>query len=201
MPMVFTTNHGTPLFSSQWTPSSTGGYAGTCIFLLILAIISRVIQAYRRVLEVKWHDLAVRRRYVVIAGETAEQRERQLGFGEAEKTEEAVLTTRGVEERVRVLRASRRGIETQPWRLSTDLPRACVFTVQAGVAYLLYASVTSYMCVLSDGVLTVLQYVGRDDTERGILFINTGWSFRGRDGGREIFAFGRWPSLMGNSLS
>lgn len=134
MPMVFTDDHSTPLFSSQWTPSSTGSYAGTCIFLLILAIISRVLEAYRHVLEVKWHDVAVRRRYVVVAGETAE---RQLGSAEVEKTEEAVLTTRGVDERVRVLRVSRRGVETQPWRFSTDLPRAAVFTVLAGVGYLM----------------------------------------------------------------
>lgn len=137
MSMVFTNDHSTPLFSSQWTPTSTGSYAGTCIFLIVLAIISRLLQAYRHVLEVKWHDKAVKRRYVVLAGETAEQRERQMGLGDAEKTEEGTLTARGLEERVRVMRTSRTGIETQPWRFSTDLPRACVFTVQAGVAYLL----------------------------------------------------------------
>ena len=137
MSMVFTNDHSTPLFSSQWTPTSTGSYAGTCIFLIVLAVISRLLQAYRHVLKVKWHDKAVKRRYVVLAGETAEQRERQMGLGDAEKTEEATLTARGLEERVRVMRTSRTGIETQPWRFSTDLPRACVFTVQAGVAYLL----------------------------------------------------------------
>jgi hypothetical protein len=137
MSMVFTTDHSTPLYSSQWTPNSTGAYAGTCIFLIVLAIMSRLLQAYRHILELKWHDKAVKRRYVVLAGENVEQREKQLGFADAEKTEEAVLTTRGTEERVRVLRTSRRGIEMQPWRFSTDLPRACVFTVQAGVGYLL----------------------------------------------------------------
>jgi hypothetical protein len=137
MSMVFTTDHSTPLFSSQWTPTSTGSYAGTCIFLIVLAIISRLLQAYRHVLEIKWHDKAVQRRYIVLAGETAEQRERQMGLSNAEKTEEATLTARGVDEQVRVLRTSRKGLETQPWRFSTDLPRACVFTVFAGVSYLL----------------------------------------------------------------
>ena len=137
MSMVFTTNHSTPLYSSQWTPTSTGGYAGTCIFLVILAIISRLLQAYRRILEVKWHDKAVRRRYIVLAGETQAERERQQDADGGEKTEEAVLTTRGVDERVRVLRASRRGMETQPWRFSTDHPRACIFTVQAAAGYFL----------------------------------------------------------------
>ena len=137
MSMVFTTDHSTPLLSSAWTPTTTGSYAGTCIFLIVLAIISRLIQAYRHILDVKWHDKGVKRRYVVLAGETSEQREKQLGFGGAEKTEEATLTVRGVEERVRVLRTSRRGIETQPWRFSTDLPRACITTSYYGVAYLL----------------------------------------------------------------
>lgn len=135
MSMVFTTDHSTPLYSSQWTPTSTGSYAGTCIFLIVLAIISRLLQAYRHVLEVKWHDKAVQRRYIVLAGDSPEQRERQAV--NSEKHEEATLTARGVDERVKVLRTSRTGIETQPWRFSTDLPRACIFTVQAGVSYLL----------------------------------------------------------------
>lgn len=137
MPMVFTNDHTMPLYSSQWTPSSTGGYAGTCIFLIVLAIISRTIHAYRHVLEMKWHDQATKRRYIVLAGETPEDREKQLTQGNPHGNEEATLTFRGVDERVRVLRTSRRGIETQPWRFSVDLPRAVVFTVQAGVAYLL----------------------------------------------------------------
>lgn len=137
MAMVFTTDHNTALYSSAWTPTSTGAYAGTCVFLLTLGIVQRLLSAYRHLLEVKWHDKAVRRRYVVLAGETAERREAQLRMGGPEKTDEAMLTVRGVDERVRVLRASRRGIETQPWRFSTDLPRACVYTLFAGVNYLL----------------------------------------------------------------
>ena len=88
-------------------------------------------------LESRWHDKAVKRRYVVLAGETSAEREKQLGLAGGEKTEEATLTVRGLDERVRVVRSSRRGVETQPWRFSTDLPRACVFTIQAGVGYLL----------------------------------------------------------------
>lgn len=134
---VFTTDQSTPLFSSQWTPTSSGSYAGTCIFLVVLAVISRLLQAYRHIVEIKFHDKALKRRYIVVAGETAEQSEKQFGVSVTEKPEEATLTTRGVNERVRVLRASRRGLETQPWRFSTDLPRACLFTVLAGVRYLL----------------------------------------------------------------
>lgn len=63
------------------------------------------------------------------------------GGGAAEgKSEEAVLTVRGLDERVRVVQrrgSGRRSREGKPWRLSVDLPRACVYTVQAGVGYLL----------------------------------------------------------------
>lgn len=137
MAMVFTDTHRTPLFSSHWTPTSAGGYAGTCIFLVVLALLSRLIHAYRHILEVKWHDQATKRRYVVLAGETPEDREKQLTGENAHGGEEATLTLRGVDERVRVLRTSRRGVETAPWRFSTDVPRAMVYTTYAGVAYLL----------------------------------------------------------------
>jgi len=137
MPMVFTTDHSTALYSSAWTPTSTGGYAGTCIFCAVLAIVSRVLQAYRSYLELRWHDKAVQRRYIVVAGETSAEREKQMREQGRMKSEEGVLTTRGVDEGVRVVSTAGRGIELQPWRLSTDLPRACLFTVQAGVSYLL----------------------------------------------------------------
>lgn len=134
--MVFTTDHSTPLYSSQWTPSTTGAYAGTCIFILILGIISRFLLAYRHLLEAKWHDKAVRRRYVMVAGESTAEREDKID-PYAEKSEEATLTTRGMDESVRVVRTRRTNVQGTPWRLSTDLPRACIFTVQAGVGYLL----------------------------------------------------------------
>jgi hypothetical protein len=137
MPMAFTNDHSTPLFSTQWTPSTTGGYAGTCIFLIILAIISRMLVAYHHIIEAKWHDRAVNRRYISVAGDNNADRERQA-LPTSEKNDEATLTVRGLDERVKVIRTPTHvGIHITPWRLSTDLPRACIFTVQAGVGYLL----------------------------------------------------------------
>jgi len=137
MSMVFGDSHDTPLLSSAWTPSSSGAYAGTCIFLVVLAIISRLIVAYRHVLEVKFHNKAMNRRYVVVAGETEADRERQaIGRG-GEKSDEATLTVRGLDERVKVVKTPRVAFETAPWRFSTEIPRACVFTVSAGIGYLL----------------------------------------------------------------
>lgn len=59
---------------------------------------------------------------------------------EAAKAEEAqnatMVTGRGVEESVRVVRKRTRGVT--PWRWSVDAPRAAYATVMAGVGYLLY---------------------------------------------------------------
>jgi copper transporter 1 len=47
MDMVFFYSTITPLFTDTWTPSGTGPYAGTCIFLIILAVIHRALIAFR----------------------------------------------------------------------------------------------------------------------------------------------------------
>ncbi|KAI0867408.1 Ctr copper transporter [Hypoxylon argillaceum] len=47
MAMVFFQNMVTPLYSLAWTPSNTHAYAGTCIFLIVLAVIHRALLAFR----------------------------------------------------------------------------------------------------------------------------------------------------------
>jgi copper transporter 1 len=47
MAMTFFTSTTTPLFSSSWTPTSTGQYAGTCIFLIVFSTIFRALLAVR----------------------------------------------------------------------------------------------------------------------------------------------------------
>ncbi|KFY08807.1 hypothetical protein V492_05885 [Pseudogymnoascus sp. VKM F-4246] len=47
MPMVFFTSTTTSLWSSTFTPSTTGQYAGICIFLIAFAIIFRFLIAFR----------------------------------------------------------------------------------------------------------------------------------------------------------
>ncbi|KAK4948964.1 hypothetical protein LTR10_012337 [Elasticomyces elasticus] len=141
MNMAFTTGLKTPLYSLDWTPSTTGGYAGTCIFLIVLAVISRLLLAYRHVLENKWHDRAVNRRYIMVAGQSEADRERQAMGSGGEKSEEAVLTSNGLDERVKVVKSPRSRVQGTPWRFSTDLPRASLFTLNAGIGYLLMLAV------------------------------------------------------------
>ena len=47
MKMTFFTSATTPLFASSWTPVTTGQYAGTCVFLIVLATIFRALLAVR----------------------------------------------------------------------------------------------------------------------------------------------------------
>jgi len=47
MMMVFFTSAHTPLYSKAWTPAGAGTYAGTCIFLVVLAFIFRALLALR----------------------------------------------------------------------------------------------------------------------------------------------------------
>ncbi|KAI5197763.1 Ctr copper transporter [Aureobasidium subglaciale] len=142
MSMVFTTAHNTPLYSQAWTPTSTGAYAGTCIFLIVLAILSRLLQAWRHTLEQHFHDKAMKRRYVIVRDEQEGDQFSDGSEAAKEKADQqAILTSRGIDEKVRVITAKSRSKEATPWRISTDLPRACVYTVQAGLGYLLMLAV------------------------------------------------------------
>lgn len=131
--MVFTNSHDTPLFSSQWTPSSSGTYAGTCIFLIILAIIGRCLVAFKALMERRWLDAHLNRRYVAIAGKSTE-----AGRIEADPDAKSasLVTAQGVEEKVKVVR--KLSHQPLPWRFSVDLPRAIMYLFITGVSYLLY---------------------------------------------------------------
>lgn len=132
MDMVFFGSNRTPLYSSAWRPSSTGSYAGTCIFLVILAVIFRGLFAGKHILEHRWLDQHLNRRYVAVRGVPTEE---ERINADQEGKNMVLRSERGVEERVRVVRNHVRTVT--PWRLSEDLPRAVYATVTAGVGYLL----------------------------------------------------------------
>ncbi|KAF2418005.1 copper transporter [Tothia fuscella] len=138
MIMAFFNSERTPLYSTQWAPRTTGGYAGTCIFLILLATLYRSLFAAKNILEARWTDQAWNRRYVVVA-------DRQP-FSEEVKTDPdvktAVLTANGVEETVRVIHRPIRS--TPAWRFSVDLPRAAFATLIAGLGYLLMLAVMTF---------------------------------------------------------
>lgn len=158
MTMVFTNARDTPLFSSAWTPSSSGTYAGTCIFLIVLAIIDRGLIAFKAAMERHWMVAHLNRRYVAIAGKTTE-----AGRIDADPDAKfaSLVTAQGVEESVKVVRSIAQG--PIPWRFSADLPRAALYLCIAGVKYLLYVSLPVFQIwtnILSSMLAVMTMNVG-----------------------------------------
>lgn len=129
---AFYSSTTTPLFFTSWAPGSTGAYAGICIFLIFFAAFFRGLAAGRHVLEHKWLDQELNRRYVAVRGIPTEAERISL---DSDGKSATLITERGVEERVKVVRRTARAIT--PWRLSVDLPRALYATLMAAVGYLL----------------------------------------------------------------
>lgn len=131
MMMTFTTNTKTPLYATNWTPTSAGAYAGTCIFLVVLAIFARLLVALKAAQEVRWENQAANRKYVAVNGKVplAER------ISQDRDAKQMVLTENGVEETVFVV--ERRTHASRPWRFSVDPVRAVLDTAIVGVGYLL----------------------------------------------------------------
>lgn len=132
MMMVFTNSQITPLYSTSWTPSSAGQYAGTCIYLILLAILGRLLTAAKAVIERRWLAAALNRRYVTVAGKLPEA---LMIDADPDVKTATLVSAQGIEESVKVVRRTSDG--PQPWRLSVDLPRALLYLCIAGVGYLL----------------------------------------------------------------
>lgn len=134
MAMVFTNTHNSPLFSVAWTPSSSGAYAGTCIFLIILAIIDRCLIAFKTTMERHWLIAHLNRHYVTGAGNGTEAGRIDAGL---EAKPASLVTPQGMDEdHVKLARSL--AIGPIPWRFGVDFPRAALFLCIAGVSYLLY---------------------------------------------------------------
>jgi len=133
--MTFFTSSSTPLYSSTWSPTSEAGYAGTCIVLILLAILFRALLALKAGRESAWLDAEFKRRYVAVAG--------KLPLSERiyqdSDTKRMVLSENGVEEDVMVV--AKRAVGVRPWRLTVDPVRAIIDTALAGVGYLLMLAV------------------------------------------------------------
>lgn len=168
--VVFTTSHSSPLFSKGWSPLSTGSYAGTCIFLVILATIARCLVASKAYMEQRWMYAHLKRRCVVAAGRPSEvariETDPDANIGK-------LITAEGVEESVKVV--YRNTYEAPPWRFSVDLPRALIYVCIIGVTYLLYV----YNCCLVDNSLMSLRMLAVMTTNIGYFCSILGGSFLG----------------------
>ncbi|KAF3490734.1 expression library immunization antigen 1 [Arthroderma uncinatum] len=156
--MVFQNIPATPLFTLNWTPRSSGAYAGTCIFLIVLGAIARILAAAKSIMDRRFLAAAKARRYVVVAGKTSDTNKgselelQPTSDDSSEQTTGKLISAKGVEENVRVVNAAG-GPPVMPWRFSVDLPRAAMLTLNAGVGYLLMLAVMTmnvgyFLCVL-----------------------------------------------------
>lgn len=141
MMAVFKNSMTTSLYSASWTPSTTGQYAGTCIFLIILGVVFRCILAFKGWQERRWLEAEFNRRYVVVNGKPplAENISRDS------MSKKLVLSENGVEENVMVIQ--KRTATIRPWRLSIDPIRAVLDTIIAGISYLLYVLLFSSLAL------------------------------------------------------
>jgi hypothetical protein len=115
MAMNFFNSYDTPLFSLDWTPTNGGQYAGTCIFLIVLAIIFRFI-------------LALRSNMSTVAAAAARRRETALLVKTAAESSDDDRVSR---EGQHIPHAKAR------WTLNDALITASIDTTLAGVGYLL----------------------------------------------------------------
>ncbi|KAK9345212.1 Ctr copper transporter family-domain-containing protein [Lipomyces starkeyi] len=119
------------LFSRGWTPSSRGQYAGTCIFLIVLAVIYRMTHVLKHRTE---RYLNARARQLARNIATAHLN-MDLNAGSFEKSA-GVATT----EPERPLQFR----NVRPWRVSMDIPLSLIQLVLSGVAYLLMLAVMTF---------------------------------------------------------
>lgn len=95
MSMTFFTATDTPLYSDAWTPKSTGAYAGTCIFLIALAVLFRGIIAVRCNFLVLWTRFSRARHGSILEYEREDQfvKQRRRPWRINEAATRAVLDT------------------------------------------------------------------------------------------------------------
>lgn len=121
----------TPLYSTMWTPTTPGQFAGTCIFLVVLAITFRGLLAAKAWKEAAWINAEFNRRYVTVVDRASKAE----SIASDSNSEKMVLSANGREENVMVVKRKSSG--ARPWRISVDPVRAVIDTVIAGVGYLL----------------------------------------------------------------
>ncbi|KAK9462315.1 Ctr copper transporter family-domain-containing protein [Lipomyces oligophaga] len=126
--MAFHSNVGDYLFASGWTPSTHGQYAGTCIFLIVLAMIYRLQTVFKSRLQ---SYLLQRARFNALTPSTEDV---ELSSGEKSLAVYRPTPPRSLFDFSNV----------RPWRVSVDVPLAILQLIMAGTSYLLMLAAMTY---------------------------------------------------------
>ena len=110
MVMVFFQSVTTPLYSHSWTPAGQGSYAGTCIFLIVLGLVHRVLIAARFLLFDSDPSAHIHRQHRLLP---EDERSESVG------------------------RRIRFKWKSHPFRVATETSRALIEVIIGGVGYLL----------------------------------------------------------------
>lgn len=135
--MSFFSSTTTSLYTKKFVPNSVAAYAGMCLFLILLAILSRGLVALRAWRESVWLDADRRRRYITVAGKMT-QSETIASDSDARKM---VLSENGLEENV--IMVQKHNMEVRPWRITVDPIRAILDTIISAIGFLLMLAVMS----------------------------------------------------------
>ncbi|KAK2765087.1 hypothetical protein FQN54_008786 [Arachnomyces sp. PD_36] len=158
-PSTFIDSHNTPLYSHQWTPTSAGNYAATCIFLVVLAVIGRALIAFKAILEHRWKAALLSHQRDALASSSPE-----TGSFATSALDNKMGTVSMAQ---RVDRSPDRKLLSNPapFRPMVDLARALLFTVITGVSLLIMLAVMTmnvgYFCSVLAGSFIGELAVGR----------------------------------------
>ncbi|KAL3488038.1 Ctr copper transporter family-domain-containing protein [Aspergillus germanicus] len=160
MSMTFFTSTKTLLFSNAFSPTTQGQYAGTCIFLIALALILRFMIALRPVLERRvWNDGP--RGFAHGAGDSSVVVEEAQAVSEKPGSRSKVTVAQDIRSR------------WSNWKVNCAGGRATYEVVVAGVAYLLMLAV---MTMNVGYFLSVLGGIWLGTFILGALAADTHWS-------------------------
>ncbi|OTA83881.1 hypothetical protein M434DRAFT_83606 [Hypoxylon sp. CO27-5] len=118
--MVFFQSVTTPLYSTAWTPQGEGSYAGTCIFLIALALIHRILIALRS---------------IVFDSNQAHHRHRKVVSSDSDDYPGSRSELESIGNQFRSQWNS------HPFRVATETVRALLEVVIGGIGYLLMLAV------------------------------------------------------------
>ncbi len=160
---TFHTSITDTLYASQFTPSSSAGYAGTLIFLVVLAVLYRFSLALGGRYESYVLRCALGREQILVARDEARDEARDLdedmrvhasevATGKSPRSEsgsgssslQAGLKGGLIYEKHSIASSSSSGSsETvlNPWRISVDVPRGLLQFASSGIGYLLMLAV------------------------------------------------------------